>query len=245
MNEETAVSFHRVNFTYTGTPIIVNATFSIPSHTFTTIVGPNGGGKTTLIKLMLGLLTPTRGSIEVLGTTPEKARPLIGYMPQYLHFDPDFPATVMDIVLMGLLKKNRPIGPFGKKARQKALDTLSRLGMEKFAHRHFASLSGGQRQRVLIARALATDPELLLLDEPTTNVDTAAEIDLFEFLKEMSEKMTCVVVTHDLGFVSQYVKEVICVNREVMVHDTAHLTGDLVTKLYGCSVRMVQHKHGG
>ncbi|MCX7981321.1 MAG: ABC transporter ATP-binding protein [Syntrophales bacterium] len=245
MTEEIAVSFHRVNFTYTGSPVIVNATFSIPHHTFTTIVGPNGGGKTTIIKLILGLLKPTRGSIEVLGTTPENARPFIGYMPQHLHFDPHFPATVMDIVLMGLLKNNRPIGPFGKKTREKAMEALTRLGMEKFAHRHFASLSGGQRQRVLIARALVTDPELLLLDEPTTNVDTVAEIDLFDLLSEMSERMTCVVVTHDLGFVSQYVKEVICVNREVMVHDTAHLTGDVVTKLYGGSVRMVQHRHGG
>lgn len=245
MTEEAAVSFHRVNFTYTGSPVIVNATFSIARHTFTTIVGPNGGGKTTLIKLILGLLTPTRGSIEVLGTSPENARPQVGYMPQYLHFDPHFPATVMDIVLMGMLKKNRPIGPFGKRARSKALESLRRLGMEKFAHRHFASLSGGQRQRVLIARALATDPELLLLDEPTTNVDMAAEIDLFDLLQEMSDSMTCVVVTHDLGFVSQYVKEVICVNREVMVHETAHLTGEVVTKLYGGEVKMVQHKHGG
>ncbi|HOJ51995.1 MAG TPA: ABC transporter ATP-binding protein [Syntrophales bacterium] len=245
MTEETAVSFHRVNFTYTGAPVIVNASFSIPAHTFTMIVGPNGGGKTTILKLILGLLTPTRGSIEVLGTTPENARPLVGYMPQYLHFDPHFPATVMDIVLMGLMKQNHPIGPFGKKSRVKALEALSRLGMEKFAHRPFASLSGGQRQRVLIARALACEPELLLLDEPTTNVDAATEIDLFELLREMSERMTCVVVTHDLGFVSQYVKEVVCVNREVMVHDTAQLTGEVVTKLYGCGVRMVKHQHGG
>jgi zinc transport system ATP-binding protein len=146
---------------------------------------------------------------------------------------------------MGLMKNGYPRGPFGKKARQKALSVLDQLGMESFAHRHLASLSGGQRQRVLIARALVTEPDLLLLDEPTANVDLATEIDLFQLLNEMSSRMTCVVVSHDLGFVSQYVKEVICVNREVMVHETTHLTGDLIKDLYGCGICMVRHEHGG
>lgn len=245
MRGEEAIVFRHVSFSYTGAPVIVDADFAIPARSFTSIVGPNGGGKTTLLKLMLGLLRPNEGEIRVLGTTPIHARPFIGYMPQYIHFDRYFPATVLDIVLMGRMKQWYPLGPFGREDCERARAALAMVRMEEFSHRTFASLSGGQRQRILIARALATEPRLLLLDEPTANVDPAAEFDLLQLLSDMSNRITCVIVSHDLGFVSPYVTQVVCVNRQVMVHDTAHLTGELIMSLYGSDVRMVRHHHRG
>ena len=244
MNDRTVVKFTDVNFSYNGAPVLAGVQFAIPARTFISIVGPNAGGKTTLLKLMLGLLKPDRGRIEIFGLPPVKARPRIGYMPQHVQFDSRFPVSVLDVALMGRLGAGAGIGPYRKADREAALEALRRLEMEDFRRRPFTDLSGGQRQRVLIARALAAEPELLLLDEPTANVDMAVETELFELLHAMSADITIVVVSHDLGFVSQYVESVICVNRRVMVHPTAAVTGEVISALYGADVRMVNHRHG-
>ncbi|MDQ5986954.1 MAG: zinc transport system ATP-binding protein znuC [Syntrophus sp. SKADARSKE-3] len=243
MNSKPVVSFQDVAFSYDGLPVLDDVHFTIQERTFISIVGPNAGGKTTLLKLMLGLLHPKSGHIEIFGLSPEKARPRIGYMPQYLQFDPYFPVSVLDVVLMGRLGKGVRFGPFGKADKAVALEALHQLEMDQFRHRPFMALSGGQRQRVMIARALAAEPALLLLDEPTANVDMAVETELFQLLHTMSETITVVVVSHDLGFVSQYVEQVICVNRRVMVHPTTAVTGDLISCVYGSDVRMVRHNH--
>jgi zinc transport system ATP-binding protein len=238
------VSFQNVTFSYDRAPVLEDVSFTIQERTFISIVGPNAGGKTTLLKLMLGLLQPSRGIIEIFGQPPEKARPRIGYMPQYVQFDPNFPVTVLDVVLMGRLGNGVRFGPYRKADKAIALEALHKLEMDKARSRPFMALSGGQRQRVLIARALAAEPELLLLDEPTSNVDMAVETELFELLHTMSEAVTVVVVSHDLGFVSQYVERVVCVNRRVMVHPTSAVTGEVISALYGSDVRMVRHNHG-
>jgi zinc transport system ATP-binding protein len=238
------VSFHNVTFSYDGAPVLDDVSFTIKERTFISIVGPNAGGKTTLLKLMLGLLKPSRGTIEIFGQPPEKARPRIGYMPQYVQFDPNFPVTVLDVVLMGRLGNGVRFGPYRKTDKAIAMEALHKLEMAKARNRPFMALSGGQRQRVLIARALTAEPELLLLDEPTSNVDMAVETELFELLNTMSETITVVVVSHDLGFVSQYVQSVICVNRRVMMHPTTAVTGEVISALYGSDVRMVRHDHG-
>jgi zinc transport system ATP-binding protein len=244
MNNLSLITFENVNFSYDGTPVLEDVTFTIQERTFISIVGPNAGGKTTLLKLMLGLLKPSQGIIEIFGQSPEKARPRIGYMPQYVQFDPNFPVNVLDVVLMGRLGNGACFGPYGQADKEIALEALHKLEMDKLRNRPFKALSGGQRQRVLIARALAAEPELLLLDEPTSNVDMAVETELFELLHSMSENITIVVVTHDLGFVSQYVEKVVCVNRRVMVHPTSAVTGEVISALYESDVRMVRHNHG-
>jgi len=241
MDDVVAVSFQDVDFSYNNTPVLKEVSFAIYDKSFISIVGPNAGGKTTLLKLMLGLLKPSRGTIKIFDLSPDKARSLIGYMPQYIQFDPYFPVTVLDVVLMGRLGNRTIFGPYRKKDIAICFEALQKLEMSDTWNRPFKALSGGQRQRVLIARALATKPRLLLLDEPTSNVDMAVETELFELLNNLSKTITVVVVSHDLGFVSQFVERVVCVNRKVAVRPTTAITGEMINDLYRTDVRMVQH----
>ncbi len=238
---ETDIRLNNVSFAYKQQAILENVTLSIPRREFASIVGPNGGGKTTLLKLLLGLIQPDQGKIQVLGTTPEKARGRVGYMPQYAHLDMNFPATVLDVVLMGRLRKTTFW--FSSKDRSQAMAAIETVGMTAFVHTGFNTLSGGQRQRVLIARALCGKPDILLLDEPTANVDHETEENLFAILRELNRDMTILVVSHDLGFVSKYVKTVICVNRQVVFHPTTLVEGTMIKDIYYGDLKMVRHDH--
>ena len=245
---EPVISVRNVSFAYDSTPIIEGVCLEVPERDFACMVGPNGGGKTTLLKLFLGLLAPARGEIRVFGTSPEAARPRIGYMPQHAQIDNRFPVNVADVVLMGRIGKAQTIGPYRRAHREIAWEALREVGLADLRHRAFGDLSGGQRQRVLIARALAVEPELLLLDEPTANLDAPAENELYELLQRLNERLTIVLVTHDLGFVSKFVKTVICVKRCVAVHPTSEVTGEVIREMYGgdvCMIRHDQHKHAG
>ncbi len=218
--------------------------FSVGPREAVCLGGPNGGGKTTLVKLILGLLTPRRGEVRLFGQPPRRSRRRAGYMPQHVQYDPRFPVSVMDIVLMSRLGQGglRGLtGWYGRADRHAAMDALDQVGMKEFWRRPFGSLSGGERQRVLIARAVCCGPDLLLLDEPTSNIDTLVEARLLELLAELNTRMAIVLVSHDLGFVSKLVKRVICLNRRAVVHPTSELTGDSIRDLYGGEVRMVRH----
>lgn len=205
------------------------------------IVGPNGGGKTTLLKLLLALLSPSRGTIRVLGHSPRQARARVGYVPQHVHFDPKFPVTAWDVVLMGRLGRCRSLGPFGGHDRRAAEDALQQVGMGAMRRRAFSEMSGGQRQRVLIARALVAQPRLLLLDEPTANLDVSMEEDFYDLLARLAGPMTVAIVSHDVGFVSSRVSTVVCVRGEVAVHPTKDLSGEMLRELYGSDVSLVHH----
>jgi zinc transport system ATP-binding protein len=245
VTDEPAVQFENVSFAYQAAPVLVDVNLAIRPGETVCVVGPNGGGKTTLVKLILGLLRPDAGEVRVFGRPPVRARRRVGYMPQYVRHDPQFPVTVMDIVLMGRL--GRPglagwFGWYGRADRGAARKALARVGMEGFTRRPFAALSGGERQRVLIARALCTEPELLLLDEPTANVDTLVETRLVEILRELASDMAIIMVSHDLGVVSSFARRVVCVNRRVVVHPTSEITGELIQDLYQHDVRIVHHE---
>ncbi|MDR9501023.1 MAG: metal ABC transporter ATP-binding protein [Desulfurivibrionaceae bacterium] len=242
MVTEPILIFDNVSFAFDGKEVLTDVSFSVQEHESICMVGPNGGGKSTLVKLALGLLEPSSGTITVLGSEPEKARRKVGYMPQYLQYDQRFPVTVLDVALMGRLSSHG-FGFFSKGNRQIALNALAEMGVADLAKRPFGALSGGQRQRVLIARALACEPELLLLDEPTANVDPAVENQLVEILHTLAAKITVLTVTHDLGFVSQQVDRVICVNRIVKVHPTSEITGEIIQDIYGGDLKMVRHDH--
>jgi zinc transport system ATP-binding protein len=234
-----AVRFESVRFAYDGLSVVEDATFTVADGDFLSVIGPNGAGKTTLAKLLLGLLEPQSGRIRVFGKSPQAARSGLGYVPQYAQFDPAFPVTVMDVALMGRLRPG--IGPYRREDRRAARAALAEVGLEELEGRPFAALSGGQRQRVLIARALAADPRLLILDEPTANVDAAVESRLTTLLGGLNERMTIILITHDLGFVSDMVQHVVCVNRWVKVHPTEEVTPQMITGLYGGNVRIVRH----
>lgn len=237
------IKLENLGFTYGNRPVLEDVSFSVAPLDYVSIVGPNGGGKTTLLKLMLGLLKPTSGNIQIFGKAPERARPLIGYVPQQFQFDPKFPVRVIDVVLMGCLNPGTPFGGYLQNDRKAAMGALQEMDMAHICRRHFSELSGGQRQRVLIARALASDPQLLLLDEPTANIDVAAQNELYEFLQGINQRMTVVVVTHDASFVAAFVKSVLCVNRLVVKHPTSEFTDEMITDLHGGKVRFVQHDH--
>ncbi len=239
---EPILTFDNVSFAFDSIEVLSDVSFSAQHHESISMVGPNGGGKSTLIKLMLGLLEPTHGTITVLGTDPVKARRKIGYMPQYLQYDQRFPVSVLDVALMGRLS-GHIFGFYNKKDKQITMKALDEMGVASLAKRSFGALSGGQRQRVLIARALACEPELLLLDEPTANVDPAVENQLLEILHDLAAKITVITVTHDLGFVSQMVDRVICVNRIVKIHPTSEITGEIIQDMYGGDLKMVRHDH--
>jgi zinc transport system ATP-binding protein len=238
-----AVSIRDLWFAYDGPPVLRNVSFDIIVGDFVSIIGPNGGGKTTLLKLLLGLLSPTRGSVRVFGQPPDAARKRLGYMPQQISLDASFPVTAMDVVLMGRLGHGFPLGPFRRADRQAAETALGDVEARDLRSRGFFSLSGGQRQRVLIARALASGPELLLLDEPTASLDPAVQDELYELLTRLNRRMTVVLVSHDVGVVSKHVRSVICVSRQVEIHPVEALTGDLARVLFhgADEVKLVRH----
>jgi zinc transport system ATP-binding protein len=205
------------------------------------VIGPNGGGKTTLIKLVLGLLKPDRGHISVMGGPPGKFSSAIGYVPQNVHINENFPITAMDVVLMGCLdpRGRRRKKKSKSKEREEAMDTLARLHMADHANKKIGELSGGQRQRVFIARALMTHPRLLLLDEPTASIDTKGQADFYELLETLNKELAILVVSHDLFIVSNYVKSVACVNQGLHYHPHEEITGEMLETMYACSVEDV------
>jgi zinc transport system ATP-binding protein len=239
------VQFRDVTFSYGGEPVLEHVNLCLHDRQAICIIGPNGGGKTTLVKLILGLLTPQQGEILVFGQSPRRSRLKIGYMPQHMQHDPQFPVTVMDIVLMGRLGQssgiNGLLGWARREDRLAARDALDQVGMSDVERQPYSALSGGQRQRVLIARALCCKPDLLLMDEPTSNVDSMVEAKLLDLLRELNRRMTILMVSHDLGFVSGLVENVICVNRRVAIHPTRDMTGAAIHDIYGGEVRVVHH----
>ncbi len=241
LHHDPEIIINNVSFAYKQRNILEDVNLLIKKNEFASIVGPNGGGKTTLLKLVLGMIKPDKGQVRIFGKSPDKVRRRIGYMPQYAHLDMDFPANVMDVVMMGRLSKTTLW--FSKKDRVEALSAIDEVGMADFIDTEFNELSGGQKQRILIARALCSRPDIMLLDEPTANVDHKTEENLFSILQNLNSNMTILLVSHDLGFVSKYVKSVICVNRRVVIHPTTLMNGTLIKDIYHSDLKMVRHDH--
>lgn len=243
MDNKKIIDLEKVSFSYDGFPVLEDATFSISQREFICMVGPNGGGKTTLLKLILGLLKPASGTVRVFGDPPERARHRIGYVPQHAMVDPEFPVTALDVALMGRIHKKRKFGLFGAGDKQAAREALAKMELADCAARPFSALSGGQRQRVLIARALAGDPELMLLDEPTSSLDLHVENEFYELMREINKQLTVIIVSHDVGFVTPFSTSVICVKKTVAIHPTSEISGEKISELYGTDMLMVRHDH--
>jgi zinc transport system ATP-binding protein len=238
---KTVVHVENVSFAYNGEAVLHDVSLTIREKEFVWIVGPNGGGKTTLIKLILGLLQPKSGRITVFGASVGSVRQRIGYMPQHAHLDQRFPVRVIDVALMGRLRSGAGPAPYTKQDRRAALEALEQVGLSDLLRRTLAELSGGQQRRLLIARALASQPDLLVLDEPTANLDIQIEGELFELLRKLNKHLTVVMVSHDPTIVSEFVEHVVCVNHTLAVHPTGQLDRRVVSELYGAPRRIVRH----
>ncbi len=236
-----AVDIKDMAFSYEKNPVLENVNLSLDENDFLAVIGPNGGGKTTLVKLILGFLKPLRGSVKIFGKLPEDAGPIAGYVPQFVQIDNNFPITVIDVVLGGLL---RPLSLFPWNKRQsveKARSALKSVGIEELAKKPFGNLSGGQKQRVLIARAVVSEPKILVLDEPTTSVDSFIEKDIYELLRRLNRSLTIILVTHDLGFISKYINRVACVNRHVNVHEPSDIDNNIIEETYNSPMNLLLH----
>lgn len=222
-------------------PVLDDVTLRVESDDFLGIIGPNGGGKTTLLKIMLGLLKPQRGTVKVFGQPPSKVRRRIGYVPQHARFDPSVPVSVLDIVLMGRLGRSSWGVWYGRRHVEAAMGALRLTETAGLADRPIATLSGGQRQRVLIARALAADAQLLLLDEPKAGIDEHMKHGLIDLLHQLNERMPIVLVSHDISFVSTHLKRVACLSGRLTCHAAHEISDEVITRMYHGSVRAVQH----
>lgn len=238
-----ALTFDHVSFRYAAPVVLEDANFTIEEGACIGVIGPNGGGKTTLFKLALGLLRPQLGKIEILNHAPHIGCHHIGYVPQHLQFDTKFPVTALEVVLMGRLDRLPWFGIYPKADRAAARDALERVGLSNVANRAFSALSGGQKQRVLIARALATEPDLLLLDEPTANIDLSNAEAFLNTLDTLRGKMTILIISHDLGLLERLTSRLLCVNRHVHEHTVSDLDGQTIREIYSGELREEHFGH--
>ncbi len=226
---------------YEHESVLEDINLTVYARDFIGLIGPNGGGKTTLLKVLLGLLPSTRGEVRILGRPVKESRQRIGYVPQTVAFDHDFPISVWEVARMGRLGQRRLLQRYTDEDDGVVAEALHQVDMYDLRARSIGELSGGQRQRVYIARALATRPEILLLDEPTSSVDPNVSVSIYELLRVLNETMTIVLISHDMGAISSYVKSVGCLNRRLFYHDEPQLSPDMLELAYQCPVDLIAH----
>ena len=243
-SEEKIVTVENLNFSYGQVSVLKDVNLSIHRREFLAVIGPNGGGKSTLVKILLGILKPDSGNVSVFGKKPGHSRN-IGYVPQDVSAGRGFPVTVREVAMMGrALAKKGTSKSEDRAIVDRILDDMSLLSA---AEKRMDDLSGGQRQRALMARALAIEPEIIFLDEPASNVDMKGQTKIFDLLGELNKNMTVVVISHDLTIIPKYATSVACVSGSVHKHDEAELTEDMIYESYGavegCPVELVAHGH--
>jgi zinc transport system ATP-binding protein len=242
MDRQPVIAINNLWAGYEADTILEDISFEMFQDDYVGLIGPNGGGKTSLIRVILGLLKPDRGSITVMGQDPVRGRKHIGYVSQFQVEDKHFPISVWDVVAMGRLQpalsQNFKLRPHDKEAIETALE---QTGMSDYRKRTMNELSGGQRQRVYISRALAAEPKILLLDEPTSSVDSQSSNQLYDLLAELNDHIAILLISHDLTAISTYVKTIGCVNRQLIYQGSKELTPEMVETGYGCPVDLIAH----
>ncbi|MBU1001840.1 MAG: metal ABC transporter ATP-binding protein [Proteobacteria bacterium] len=243
---EPVIEVRDLDFGYEGGPdILQGAHLTVMRGDYVAVLGPNGGGKSTLLKLLLGLLEPDAGTVRVLGGPPARVTDKLGYMPQYSGMGRELPARVIDIALMGLLGGTGKGFHWTRDEHKRAERALDRVGVLHLKDRRISGLSGGQRQRAFIARALVSDPQILFLDEPTASVDAEGRCALLELLVELNREMSIIYVSHDLSVVASGAHSVACVNGSVHFHPRPEITREMLTMMYGdkhtCPVEVFTH----
>ncbi len=244
MDKEIAIVLKDINVTFGFFNVLSDITVSFPASEMTAIIGPNGGGKTTLLKVISGLIKPDSGTVKIYNEDVEIAREKgwLGYVPQAAQFDRLFPVGVEEVVLMGSLKKHLiPFKRFSSEDIEKAHNILKQLGLLDLKKRQIGQLSGGQLQKVLMGRALMKDPKILLLDEPTASIDTKTKNQIYQILNALTPKMTILIVTHDMGAISSYFNTVACLNKKIHYHGSEKLTQGVINDTFGCPVDLIAH----
>ncbi|KPJ84891.1 hypothetical protein AMJ57_05120 [Parcubacteria bacterium SG8_24] len=242
MEQVPPIKISDVSFSFGPTPVLKDISLVVEQEDFLGLIGPNGGGKTTLLKIILGLLEPDQGTVEIYGKRPERARRLIGYVPQRSDIDFDFPISVLEVVLMGRLTKRGLGRRYTAQDREICREALRQVGAERFESRHISHLSGGQRQRVMIARAIASRPRLLLLDEPASSVDPGWQEAFYGLLQELNKEVAVVLVTHDVGIISSYVDKLACINTRLTYHGSPEGGMKCLVDIYEHPVHLLSHK---
>lgn len=233
-SEPVVIDIRDVGFSYRNESVLDAVTLTVKRGEFLALLGPNGGGKTTLLKLLLGLLTPECGQIRVLGGKPGQVKRRIGYVPQHTQFNPGFPITVEQVTLLGITRRRFSPGlGYTKNQITRARDALARVDIQHLADKPVQGLSGGQLQRVLIARALINDPELLIFDEPTSSIDPHGTYCFYEMLGKIGDNLTVVLVSHDISVTAPIIDSVACVNRQLIYNDKPELTPNMLSLMYG------------
>jgi len=226
---------------YDDEVILKNVNLTIFENDFIGVIGPNGGGKTTLVKVIIGLLKPVSGEImyNAAGNIGNSGK-LIGYLPQINKTDRKFPITVKDVVLSGLADGKNVLRKTSKAEKEKVFELLSKSGIAHLAKRNIGDLSGGQLQRVFLCRAIIADPKLLILDEPNTYVDNQFESELYQTLRELNQKMAIMIISHDVGTITYFVKTIACVNRGLHYHASNVISQEQLAA-YNCPIQIIAH----
>ncbi len=243
-----AIEINNLTVNLNGREVLNGITLSLEEGRFLGVVGPNGGGKTTLLRVILGLIRPHSGEIRIFGQSPEtvlKKGSFFGYLPQSFKVPQDFPVRVIDVVLMGRYGRVGMLRWPGEEDRRKAFEYLSVMGIEGLKNMPFGELSGGQQQRASIARALAGEPRILVLDEPNTGIDVIGQGDFYHLLKGLQKRfgITILMASHDIGTIPAYVDEIACLNNTLHYHGSpvGALNEEVLTELYGKNVDLLQH----
>jgi zinc transport system ATP-binding protein len=226
---------------YEREQVLEDINLSLYAGDFVGLIGPNGGGKTTLLRVLLGLLPPMRGEVRVMGLPVKEGRRAIGYVPQVIAFDREFPISVWDVARMGRVSHRGLLRRYTAEDDAVVTDALRQVGLLDLRHRLIGELSGGQRQRAYIARALATQPEILLLDEPTSSVDPQVSSNIYELLRKLNDEVTILLVSHDMSAISSYVKTVGCLNRRLFYHGEQEITAEMIELAYQCPIDLIAH----
>lgn len=235
------LSITGVSFAYRSRPVLENIEFTVAPHDFAAIIGPNGGGKSTLLQLVMGLLRPQSGEISLFDMSVTKGRRFVGYLPQFSNVDWAFPIHVFDVVMHGLMA-NHPLRFWPTKSdRNTVMTMLESLGIAHLATARIGNLSGGQRQRAFLARALITHPKLLILDEPTNNVDSEFESALYQKLHDLTTNMAILIVSHDISAVSAYATKIGCLNKRMICHSGNEFSATDIESTYGCNIELISH----
>lgn len=242
INADKAVLIENLTVKYREIPAIAGISLNVMDKDYLAIIGPNGGGKTTLLKAIIGLVPVSSGKILLYGKKFGESKKIVGYVPQINSLDKKFPITVREVILTGMMNpKFKFFHKYSQTDKKKADELLKKVGIYNLKERMISDLSGGEFQKMLIARALAVNPKILLLDEPTASVDASSRDQIFSLLNELNKTMTIIIVTHDLSAVSSYVKNIACLNGKLVYHGCTELNEDVVSALYGCPIDLIAH----